>query len=78
MAGRPRNPIRPKTLTGRIGERIEAIRKARGMTSGELAEASGVGIATVIRIEAGIGRPQYETLISICRALKIKPTELPS
>lgn len=51
-----------------IGARIERLRLQRNQTQGELAAASGVGIATVQRLETG-ANTNLATLIQVLRAL---------
>ncbi len=74
MAGKPRNP-RPNSLSGKIGERIETLRKRQGWTSQELADRSGLGLNTIVRIERGEGSPTIRTLEAITETLRITLTE---
>lgn len=36
-----------------LGEKLRRLRKAQGLTQGELAEKVGVGINTIVRYETG-------------------------
>lgn len=45
-----------------VGERIQGLRKAAGMTQEQLASAAGLDTATVDRIENGEQSPRFETL----------------
>lgn len=73
--GRPRNP-RPATLAGAIGERVEDLRKRRGWTANDLADASGVGQGTVLAIERGQTSPTVDTVAAIAAGLETTPTKL--
>ncbi|KHF27813.1 Antitoxin PezA [Anoxybacillus sp. BCO1] len=58
-----------------IGRKIRERRKALGMTGVEVAKAVGIGQSTLSQIENGTS-PTLDTLIKICNALSIKPSEL--
>lgn len=73
--GRPRN-ARPAGFRGELAERVERLRTAKGLTQPELAEAAGVGLATIARVERGDVSPSLETLAAIARALGTRPREL--
>lgn len=73
--GRTRKP-RPAGLAGQLGERIEAVRKARGWTAEELAVGAGVGRGTVLRIEAGSVDAGIGTVRAVARALGLSGAEL--
>jgi transcriptional regulator with XRE-family HTH domain len=61
-----------------LGERLREARRRAMLTQEELAEASGVGVATIIRIERDKVRtePHFRTLRKLARALDIEPSEL--
>jgi transcriptional regulator with XRE-family HTH domain len=46
------------------------------MTQIELADKSGVGRTTIIRLEGGDPNPHPSTVKKLARALKVKPPEL--
>ena len=50
-------------------------RRRRFLTQGELAERSGVGVATIARIEAGQGA-RLSTLRKLATALHLEPEQL--
>jgi transcriptional regulator with XRE-family HTH domain len=60
------------------GERLREARRRAMLSQEELAAESGVGVATIIRIENDqIKRePHYGTLRKLARVLQIEPTEL--
>lgn len=73
--GRPRAE-RPDTFEGRLGARVEAARKSRGMTAGELADAARVGLGTVARIERGAASPTVASVLAIANALGLSGDQL--
>lgn len=54
-----------------IGQIIADMRKAQNQSQGELATRAGVCRSTLIRIEAGLISPQFDTLLKVCRALNV-------
>lgn len=59
----------PKILEA-IGERVRALRLARGMTQDALATHAGISLPTMQRLEAGQGQPKAESLIRVLRSLR--------
>ena len=59
-----------------IGQRIKTIRKEKGISQAKLAEDSGIGIASVQRIEYGQFQPKKETVHKIAKALGVSDTDL--
>ncbi len=55
----------------RIADDLGSWRKLRGLTQAQLAERSGVSLATVTRLESGDGNITLESLLRILRALGI-------
>ena len=55
--------------------RLRVHRKRRALTQMELAKISGVGRATIARLEAG-GVAYRSTISKLARSLKVKPQEL--
>lgn len=51
------------------GRNIQRIRKQRGLTQEQLAEAVGVTSNTVSRLECGALYPALDTVIALCNAL---------
>jgi len=56
--------------------RVRALRLERFLTQGELSELSGVGRATIARIEGGKTVPQARIIKAIARALGVEPMDL--
>lgn len=59
-----------------IGNRLLAFRKRSGMTQMEVAEAAELSDRTYADIERGTANMRLETLMRICRVLRITPDEL--
>jgi transcriptional regulator with XRE-family HTH domain len=56
--------------------RLRELREARLLNQQELAAMSGVGVATITRIENGYVAPHFGTLRKLAAALGVEPTEL--
>lgn len=63
-------------LRNTVGDRIRAIRKAKGLTQQQLAELSNLDDAYIGAVERGERNFSIDTLEKIVTALKIQPTEL--
>lgn len=59
-----------------LGEKIKVIRKRKGLTQEELAEASKVNLRTIQRIENNQNEPRGKTLQLICEALDINSEDI--
>jgi transcriptional regulator with XRE-family HTH domain len=59
-----------------IGDRLRDLRKRRLLTQEQLAERSGVGVATIIRVERNQVEPQGSTIRKLAAALNVAPEEL--
>lgn len=60
-----------------LGEKLRRLRKAKGLTQGELAEKAGVGINTIVRYETGKNSPKVEILELITKELGAKIVLIP-
>ena len=52
-----------------VGRRLQALRKAHGLTQNELAEKADVAVSYVVKLEGGTRRIQLETLVRIADVL---------
>ena len=52
--------------------RLRTLRRRRGWTQAQLAEAAGVGVATITRLEAAGVAPRPSTLARIAAALGVR------
>ncbi|WP_444943958.1 helix-turn-helix domain-containing protein [Microbulbifer sp. ZKSA006] len=50
---------------------IKSVRRERGMTQEELAEAANISAEFVSRIERGVNKPSLKTLFLICSAMNV-------
>lgn len=60
----------------RLGRRINAARKDRGLTSDKLAEACNISPTYLRQIEAGVKTPSLPMFTTICQELKVSPNYL--
>jgi transcriptional regulator with XRE-family HTH domain len=59
-----------------IGDKLREIRKRTLLTQQELADKSGVGIATIVRIERNQVEPHSRTIRKLAAALEVDPKQL--
>lgn len=63
-------------LLQRFGKRIAEVRKSRGLTQQEVAEAVNMSVVTIAYIETGKRWVRLATLDKIAKALKVNVEEL--
>jgi transcriptional regulator with XRE-family HTH domain len=56
-----------------IGDHVKLLRKDHGLTQEDLAAKSGLGIATIQRLERGGHQPAAATIASIAAAFDLSP-----
>jgi len=59
-----------------IGDRLRELRKRALLTQKQLADKSGVGVTTIIRIERNQVEPHGRTIRRLAEALSVAPEEL--
>jgi transcriptional regulator with XRE-family HTH domain len=59
-----------------IGDRLRHLRKRKLLTQEQLADRSGVGIATIVRVERNQVEPRGSTIRKLAEALNVEPEEL--
>lgn len=59
-----------------VGNNLLGIRKKKGMTQAEVAEAAGLSDRTYAEIERGTVNMRVDTLLRICHALCITPDDI--
>ncbi len=59
-----------------VGPRLRALRRERGSTLDALAEATGISVSTLSRLESGARRPTLELLLRLARAHGVSLDEL--
>lgn len=63
-------------LVESVGRRIKALRQARGLTQDAVAEALGIAVKNVQRLEAGRQNLTLKTLAHVADVLDVEPHEL--
>ncbi len=63
-------------LRDQLGRRIKVLRVERGWSLKELAGVSGISVSQLSSIERGAHMPSVESLLALCTALEVKPSEL--
>lgn len=59
-----------------LGENIQTVRKLKKMKQQELADAVGINMQSLSKIERGVNYPTFETLERIMEVLEVAPNEL--
>jgi transcriptional regulator with XRE-family HTH domain len=59
-----------------IGDKLRETRKRGLLTQQQLADKSGVGITTIVRIERNQVEPHARTIRKLAEALDVEPHEL--
>ena len=54
-----------------MGERIKALRKARGMTQTELSRLTGIHRVSIAKYEMGKNEPGLKSLVKLCKVLGV-------
>lgn len=59
-----------------IGDKVRDYRKRALLTQQELADKSGIGVTTIVRIERNQVEPRGQTIRKLAEALEISPADL--
>jgi len=59
-----------------LGERLRHYRLAQNKSLRQLAQESGISLSQISSIERGTHSPSMDSLLALCQALKVKPSEL--
>ncbi len=59
-----------------VGTRLRALRTDRGSTLGDIAEATGISVSTLSRLESGGRRPTLELLLPLARVYGVALDDL--
>ena len=59
-----------------LGQNIQTVRKLKGMKQQELADAIGINLQSLSKIERGVNYPTFETLEKIMAVLEVAPNEM--
>jgi len=63
-------------VLGAVGPRLRALRRQRDVTLAALADATGISVSTLSRLESGQRRPTLELLLPLARAHGVQIDEL--
>jgi transcriptional regulator with XRE-family HTH domain len=63
-----------KVSTG-FAQRLKALREAKGLTQIQLAEAAGLNLHGLTKLEQGVGEPHWPTVLALAYALDCKPND---
>lgn len=66
----------PGDLEPKIGERLGALRRARGLTLQEMGNRCGLSVSFLSQIERGLSAPSIVSLYRICQALGVPISQL--
>jgi DNA-binding XRE family transcriptional regulator len=64
------------TIFSDVGRKIKTTRAVRKITQEDLAELIDMDVRSVIAIESGDRNPTLKTIYKICKALKVRSSEL--
>ncbi len=77
MAGKSKSHRDPRREVLRdLGDRIRTLRRKRGLTQENLAEALDLSVAYVSLIERGGRNPPFTTVVAIAQALGVSASQL--
>lgn len=62
-------PILPKIALARFGARISQARRVRGMTQTDLAQFTGLGLSTIVKLESGSPGVAIGAMVRVLDAL---------
>ncbi|MFC8732554.1 XRE family transcriptional regulator [Luteimicrobium sp. NPDC057192] len=65
-----------RELLDGVGPRLRDLRRRRGMTLAQVADATGVGVSTLSRLESGGRRPTLELLVPLARTYRVALDDL--
>jgi DNA-binding NtrC family response regulator len=65
-----------RRLRERLGHRIKMLRTERKWSLKDLAGAAGLSVSQVSSIERGAHLPSIDSLLTICQAFEVRPSEL--
>ncbi|WP_306417751.1 helix-turn-helix domain-containing protein [Gluconacetobacter azotocaptans] len=69
-------PVREMTLEESLGSQIRLLRRKAELRGGDVAQAAGVSLSMLSKIENGQISPSLSTLQAVCRALNVPLSQL--
>jgi transcriptional regulator with XRE-family HTH domain len=70
------NTVLLKDIIPKIGRILKVYREKTGRNQGDVAEQAGISVSMLSQIERGMVAPSIETLMTVCSALDLEPSEL--
>lgn len=70
LPARAEGKMRTMDIRGIVGANVRRVRRDAGLTQEQLADATGMPRATIVRIEKGHREARVSTLLAIAHALK--------
>src|SRR5262245_55867195 len=58
-----------------FGPRLKELREAAGLTQPELAQRAGLNRFGIAKLEQGVTRPHWDTVVALCQALAVDPAQ---
>ncbi len=58
-----------------FGARLKELREEAGLTQPELAERAGMNRFGIAKLEQGVTKPSWETVVALCQALRVRADE---
>jgi transcriptional regulator with XRE-family HTH domain len=65
-----------KQIVPKIGKILKAFREKTGQNQGDIASKAGISISMLSQIERGMVSPSIETLVAVCGAVGLEPSDL--
>jgi transcriptional regulator with XRE-family HTH domain len=62
-------------MVGKFGERLRQLRKGADLTQQQLADAAGLALSAVAKLEQGKGDPTWNTVRVLAKALGVSVAE---
>lgn len=71
-----KRPLHNSVQLKAFGVKIKRLRIEKGMSQEEVANAAGIERSYMGAIERGERNPSYDKILSIAKAIKVKPSDL--
>lgn len=65
-----------EVILGYVGANVSRLRVRQGLTQESLAEAAGLDVRYLVRIQRGAVGPSMEVLVALANALEVSPDRL--
>lgn len=71
-----KRPLRHSAQLKAFGAKVKKLRLEKGMSQEQVAMEAGIERSYMGAIERGERNPSYDKILSIAKAIKVKPSEL--